>query len=147
MALTQGLSVITGGPGTGKTMIQKAILDIYHRQNPDGMICCCAPTGRAARGMEQATNHPASTIHKALNLMADEDGNFNEPELVDADLILVDEVSMLDLYLANYLLGAIRLGAQVVLIGDSDQLPSVGPGAVLSEIIASGKVRWRSWIW
>lgn len=140
MALTQGLSVITGGPGTGKTMIQKAILDIYHRQNPDGMICCCAPTGRAARRMEQATNHPASTIHKALNLMADEDGNFNEPELVDADLILVDEVSMLDLYLANYLLGAIRLGAQVVLIGDSDQLPSVGPGAVLSEIIASGKV-------
>ena len=121
-------------------MIQKAILDIYHRQNPDGMICCCAPTGRAARRMEQATNHPASTIHKALNLMADEDGNFNEPELVDADLILVDEVSMLDLYLANYLLGAIRLGAQVVLIGDSDQLPSVGPGAVLSEIIASGKV-------
>ena len=140
MALTQGLSVITGGPGTGKTMIQKAILDIYHRQNPDGMICCCAPTGRAARRMEQATNHPASTIHKALNLMADEDGNFNEPELVDADLILVDEVSMLDLYLANYLLEAIRLGAQVVLIGDSDQLPSVGPGAVLSEIIASGKV-------
>ena len=105
MALSQGLSVITGGPGTGKTMIQKAILDIYQRQNPDATICCCAPTGRAARRMEQATGHPASTIHKALNLMADEDGNFNEPELVDADLILVDEVSMLDLYLANYLLG------------------------------------------
>jgi len=140
MALTQGLSVITGGPGTGKTMIQKAILDIYHRQNPNGTICCCAPTGRAARRMEQATGHPASTSHKALNLVADEDGNFNEPELLDADLVLVDEVSMLDLYLANYLLGAIRLGAQVVLIGDSDQLPSVGPGAVLSEIIASDKV-------
>lgn len=140
MALTQGLSVITGGPGTGKTMIQKAILDIYHRQNPDGQVCCCAPTGRAARRMEQATGHPASTIHKALNLVADEDGNFSEPELLDADLVLVDEVSMLDVYLADYLLDAINLGAQVVLIGDSDQLPSVGPGAVLSEIIASGKV-------
>lgn len=140
MALTQGLSVITGGPGTGKTMIQKAILDIYQRQNPDATICCCAPTGRAARRMEQATGHPASTIHKALNLVADEDGNFNEPELLDADLVLVDEVSMLDVYLADYLLDAISLGAQVVLIGDADQLPSVGPGAVLSEIIASGKV-------
>lgn len=86
MALTQGLSVITGGPGTGKTMIQKAILDIYHRQNPDGQVCCCAPTGRAARRMEQATGHPASTIHKALNLVADEDGNFSEPELLDAIL-------------------------------------------------------------
>lgn len=140
MALTQVLSVITGGPGTGKTMIQKAILDIYHRQNPDATICCCAPTGRAARRMEQATGHPASTIHKALNLVADEDGNFNDPELLDADLVLVDEVSMLDIYLAGYLLDAISLGEQVVLIGDSDQLPSVGPGAVLSEIIASGKV-------
>ena len=69
MALSQGLSVITGGPGTGKTMIQKAILDIYQRQKPDATICCCAPTGRAARRMEQATGHPASTIHKALNLV------------------------------------------------------------------------------
>ena len=140
MALSQGLSVITGGPGTGKTMIQKAILDIYQRQKPDATICCCAPTGRAARRMEQATGHPASTIHKALNLVADEDGNFNEPELLEADLVLVDEVSMLDVYLAGYLFDAISLDAQVVLIGDSDQLPSVGPGAVLSEIIASGKV-------
>lgn len=72
--------------------------------------------------------------------MADEDGNFSEPELLDADLVLVDEVSMLDVYLADYLLDAISLGAQVVLTGDSDQLLSVGPGAVLSEIIASGKV-------
>ena len=138
MALTQGLSVITGGPG----MIQKTILDIYHRQNPNSTICCCAPTGRAARRMEQAAGHPASTIHKALNLMTDEDGNFNEPELLDADLVLVDEVPMLDIYLAGYLLDAISLGAQVILIGDSDQLPSVGPGAVLSEVIAL----WPGWI-
>lgn len=140
MALSHGLSVITGGPGTGKTMIQRAILDIYRRQNPDKNICCCAPTGRAARRMEQSTGHPASTVHKALNLMADEDGNYNEPELLDADLILVDEVSMLDIYLAKHLFDAVELGAQLVLIGDADQLPSVGPGAVLSEIIASGRV-------
>ena len=140
MALSSKLSVITGGPGTGKTMIQRAILNIYRRQNPNGNICCCAPTGRAARRMEQSTGCPASTIHKALNLRADEDGNYAEPEILDADLILVDEVSMLDVYLAGYLMNAVNLGAQLVLIGDSDQLPSVGPGAVLSEIIASGKV-------
>ena len=136
-ALTNGLSIITGGPGTGKTMIQRAILDIYRRQNPDKKICCCAPTGRAARRMTQATGFGASTIHRALGLMADEDGAFDEPKELDADLLLVDEVSMLDVYLAGSLLGAVKKGAQVVFIGDADQLPSVGPGAVLSEMIAS----------
>lgn len=138
MALTQGLSVITGGPGTGKTLIQKAILDIYRRQYPNAEICCGAPTGRAARRMEQSTGFTASTVHKALGLVADEDGNYGEPEIIEADLILVDEVSMLDIYLAGYLFGAIKFGKRIVLIGDADQLPSVGPGAVLSEIIASG---------
>ena len=138
MALTQGLSVITGGPGTGKTLIQKAILDIYRRQYPNAEICCGAPTGRAARRMEQSTGFMASTVHKALGLVADEDGNYGEPEIIEADLILVDEVSMLDIYLAGYLFGAIESGKRIVLIGDADQLPSVGPGAVLSEIIASG---------
>ena len=76
MALTQGLSVITGGPGTGKTLIQKAILDIYRRQHPNAEICCAAPTGRAARRMEQSTGFTASTVHKALGLVADEDGNY-----------------------------------------------------------------------
>lgn len=138
MALTQGLSVITGGPGTGKTLIQKAILDIYRRQYPNAEICCAAPTGRAARRMEQSTGFTASTVHKALGLVADEDGNYGEPEIIEADLILVDEVSMLDIYLAGYLFGAIESSKRIVLIGDADQLPSVGPGAVLSEIIASG---------
>lgn len=138
MALTQGLSVITGGPGTGKTLIQKAILDIYCRQYPNAEICCAAPTGRAARRMEQSTGFMASTVHKALGLVADEDGNYGESEIIEADLILVDEASMLDIYLAGYLFGAIKSGKRIVLIGDADQLPSVGPGAVLSEIIASG---------
>ena len=138
MALTQGLSIITGGPGTGKTLIQRAILDIYQKNNPQNEICCCAPTGRAARRMEQATGVSASTVHKALGLMADEDGDYDEPEALTADLIVVDEISMLDVYLAEYLFDAVKFGAQMVLIGDADQLPSVGPGAVLSEMIASG---------
>lgn len=140
MALTKGLSVITGGPGTGKTLIQKAILDIYRRQYPKAGICCSAPTGRAARRMEQQSGCTASTVHKALGLVADEDGNYGEPEIIEADLILVDEVSMLDIYLAGYLFGAIEYGKRIVLIGDADQLPSVGSGAVLSEIIVSGRI-------
>ena len=140
MALTQGLSVITGGPGTGKTLIQRAILDIYRRQHPKSEICCSAPTGRAARRMEQSTGCTASTVHKALGLIADEDGNYGDPELLEADLILIDEVSMLDIYLAGHLFDAVKPGTRIVLIGDADQLPSVGPGAVLSEIIASGRI-------
>lgn len=136
-ALTHGLTIITGGPGTGKTMIVRAILDIYRRNHPSKEICCCAPTGRAARRMEQSTGFPASTIHKALGLLAGEDGGYGEPQDLEADLVLVDEVSMLDIHLAGHLFGAIRRDAQIVLIGDSDQLPSVGPGAVLSELIAS----------
>ena len=136
-ALTQRLSVITGGPGTGKTLIQHALLDIYIQHNPDKKVCCCAPTGRAARRMEQSTGYPASTIHKALGLYAGDDGTYGEPQSLDADLVLVDEVSMLDIYIAGYLFEALKDDAQIVLIGDADQLPSVGPGAVLSEIIAS----------
>lgn len=136
-ALTHGISIITGGPGTGKTMIQRALLDIYKRNHPGNEICCCAPTGRAARRMEQSTRFLASTVHKALGLLAGEDGNYNEPAELTADLILVDEVSMLDIYLAEHLFCAVKNNCQIVLIGDADQLPSVGPGAVLSEMIAS----------
>ncbi len=139
-ALTNGLSIITGGPGTGKTLIQRAILDIYQKNNPRAEICCCAPTGRAARRMSQSTGHDASTVHRALCLYAGDDGMYCAPKEIEAELILVDEVSMLDIYLAGHLFAAVKRGAQLVLIGDSDQLPSVGPGAVLSEMIASGCV-------
>ena len=138
MALTHGLCIITGGPGTGKTMIQKALLDIYHRKHPGDEIICCAPTGRAARRMEQSTGYPASTVHKALGLVADEDDACGGPDMLEADLVLVDEVSMLDIFLAGHLFDSVKYGAQVILVGDADQLPSVGPGAVLSEMIASG---------
>ena len=139
-ALTQPLTVITGGPGTGKTMIQKAILDIYQKHNPKAHIVCCAPTGRAARRMEESTGHPASTVHRAIGLYTGDDGCFGTPTPLHADLLLVDEISMLDIYVANALFDAIQPGCQVVLIGDADQLPSVGPGAVLSEMIASACV-------
>lgn len=139
-ALQSPISVITGGPGTGKTSIQKAILDIYRNQCPSNQVVCCAPTGRAARRMEQSTGFAASTVHKALCLFAGEDGMFGEPEPLEADLVLVDEVSMLDIYLAKHIMQGIPNRCQVVFIGDSDQLPSVGPGAVLSEIIKSGVV-------
>lgn len=137
-ALANNISIITGGPGTGKTMIQRALLDIYQRNNPESEICCCAPTGRAARRMEQSTGYPSSTVHKALGLLAGEDGEYSEHAMLDADLILVDEVSMLDIYLAGHLFDAVKHGCQIVVVGDVDQLPSVGPGAVLKEMIGSG---------
>lgn len=126
--------------GSFPDMIQRAILDIYSHHAPEEKVCCCAPTGRAARRMEDSTGFPASTIHRALNLMPGEEGGQNNPEPIDAKLVLVDEMSMLDIYLANKLLDAVMLGSKLVLIGDADQLPSVGPGAVLSEMIASGCV-------
>ena len=112
-ALTSQLSVITGGPGTGKTLIQRFLLDIYRRKNRGAKIICCAPTGRAARRMEQSTGFPATTIHKALGLLAGEDGDYCEPEMLDADLIVVDEVSMMDIYLANHLFRSVPHGSQV----------------------------------
>ncbi len=138
--LTSRICIISGGPGTGKTLIQRVLLDIFTKHNPDAKIVCCAPTGRAARRMEQCTGFPASTVHKALGLRAGDDGEYNEPEELEADLILVDEVSMLDILLAKHLLGSIPEGSQLVLVGDADQLPSVGPGAVLSELIACGQI-------
>ena len=140
MALTHTLSIITGGPGTGKTMIQRAILDIYKRKHPKNGIICCAPTGRAARRMEQSTGEPSSTVHKALGLLAFDGGYFGGVEALEADLILADEVSMLDNHLALHLFKAVPGSSQLILIGDADQLPSVGPGAVLSELLASGLI-------
>lgn len=139
-ALSNGVSIITGGPGTGKTMIQRAILEIYKSYNPRKNICCCAPTGKAARRMAQSTGEPAYTVHKVLNIRANDDGSFSEAQKIDADLILIDEVSMLDIYLAGRVFDALKDTAQIVLIGDADQLPSVGPGAVLSELLESEQI-------
>ena len=138
--LTSRICIVSGGPGTGKTLIQRVLLEIFMKHNGEAKVVCCAPTGRAARRMEQCTGFPASTIHKALGLLAGEDDESYEPERLDADLVLVDEVSMLDIYLARHLLDAVIPGSQLILVGDADQLPSVGPGAVLSELIACGRI-------
>lgn len=135
------LSIVTGHPGTGKTTVLRGIIDIMVRNRPDAKILLCSPTGRAARRMEEATGYAASTIHSALEL-PDNNGhsNYEKKYLPDLDLLIVDEVSMLDIFLANVLLSSIQTGTKVVLVGDPDQLPSVGPGAVLAELIRCQKV-------
>ncbi len=140
MALQNKICVITGGPGTGKTAIQKALLDLFQEKYPEGTIVCCAPTGQAAQQMRESTGMPASTIHKALGIATRADGSLTEGGMLKADLILVDEMSMTDAYLAERLLCAVPANARLVLVGDADQLPPVGPGAVLKEIIKSGVV-------
>lgn len=139
-ALTSPLCIISGGPGTGKTSIQRVFLNIYHKAFPDAKIVCCAPTGRAARRMEESTGFPACTVHKAMNLNANETTRLELPEPIDADMVVVDEVSMLDMALTWYLFHALPPMCRLVLVGDADQLPSVGPGAVLSELIRSGRI-------
>ena len=140
MALSHKFCVITGGPGTGKTAVQKAILDLYQEKYPNAQIVCCAPTGQAAQRMKESSGLPASTIHKALCIKANPDGSLTEGIMLNADLILVDEVSMMDAFLAERLFAAIPPNARLVLVGDADQLPSVGPGAVLKDVINSGVV-------
>ena len=140
MALSSKFCVITGGPGTGKTAVQKAILDLYREKYPEAAIVCCAPTGQAAQKMKESSGLPASTIHKALCIKANPDGSLTTGIMLNADLILVDEVSMMDAFLAERLFAAVPPNARLVLVGDADQLPSVGPGAVLKDIIGSGVV-------
>lgn len=132
--------IITGGPGTGKTTIIKTVLDLY--QGKDKKVALCAPTGRAAKRMEEATGSEAKTLHRLLEIgkIKDELGIEDiDQELapIDADVIIVDEMSMVDLFLMNYLVKAIYLGTKLVLVGDIDQLPSVGPGSILKDIISS----------
>ncbi|MCH5191885.1 MAG: ATP-dependent RecD-like DNA helicase [Oscillospiraceae bacterium] len=143
MALTNVMSVITGGPGTGKTLITRAILDIYHRQFPKNEIKCCAPTGRAARRMTESTGYYATTIHSLLKIRANDDETEEDEEFgekLECSLIVVDEVSMIDTFIALALLDAIPPTCKIVFVGDADQLPSVGAGAVLAEIISSGRI-------
>lgn len=137
-ALSETFTVITGGPGTGKTMIQKFILEIFAKLHPERSACCCAPTGRAASRLSQSTGRAAYTVHRMLGLPAV--GSVKAIPKLTYDMIIVDEASMLDVYIAAKLMEAVPEGAQLVFVGDADQLPSVGPGAVLSELIASERV-------
>jgi exodeoxyribonuclease V alpha subunit len=126
------LSIITGGPGTGKTICLRslvALLELYHLR-----CVLVSPTGRAARRLAEATGHPALTVHRLLRYSGQ---SFAEDEL-EADVVVVDEASMLDLTLTQHLLAALKPGAHLVLVGDADQLPAVGPGTVLADLAASG---------
>ncbi len=138
-AVLNKLLVLTGGPGTGKTTIVRAIIDIFAAKNLK--VGLCAPTGRAAKRLSESTGREAKTIHRLLEFDAGF-GNFKrgKDNPLDLELLVVDEVSMLDVVLANQLLRAIPPWACVVLVGDQDQLPSVGAGSVLADLIVSGAV-------
>lgn len=143
-ALKNGVLVITGGPGTGKTTTIKTILRLFERMGL--CVLLCAPTGRAAKRMQEATDKEAKTIHRLLEYGCgekEEEMVFqkNEDTPLEADAIIVDEASMIDILLMNNLLKAIAEGTRLILVGDVDQLPSVGPGCVLKDIIESHTVR------
>lgn len=136
--------IITGGPGTGKTTIIKNVIDIYKSHGK--RVVLCAPTGRAAKRMTEMTGEEAKTLHRLLEIgKIEKDNEFTimnyEVAPIDADVIIVDEASMVDIYLMNYLLNGIYQGTKLILVGDTDQLPSVGPGSVLKDIINSERIK------
>lgn len=136
MALTHKVSVLTGGPGTGKTTALRALIRLLDiKRHP---VALASPTGRAAKRLAEATGRPAQTIHRLLGFSPVEGFTHNERNRLPAHLIVVDEASMLDLILMNNLLKAIEPGSHLLLVGDVDQLPSVGAGNVLGDVVASG---------
>jgi exodeoxyribonuclease V alpha subunit len=141
-ALSAQVAVITGGPGTGKTTIIKAIMSIFEQSGVT--VALCAPTGRAAKRIEQSTGRDASTIHRLLEYgvsmeeLGDETRFIrNEDNPLEAEAVIVDEASMVDIFLMRALLRALSDGTRLIIVGDADQLPSVGPGNVLRDIIKS----------
>ena len=141
-SLESGMTVITGGPGTGKTTVVQTIIRLAEQEGL--RILLCAPTGRAAKRLAETTQRKAKTIHRLL-IPDGRQGRiqvfeYNETKLLPADLVIVDEVSMLDMEMMYHLLSALKPQCRCILVGDADQLPSVGAGAVLHDIIASGQV-------
>lgn len=143
-AVKNGLLVITGGPGTGKTTTINGIIRYFEMEGLD--IYLAAPTGRAAKRMTEATGYEAKTIHRMLELTGapeEKSGSIyferNAQNPLEADVIIIDEMSMVDIFLMHALLSAVVSGTRLILVGDVNQLPSVGPGSVLKDIIASGE--------
>ncbi len=141
-ALSEGLFILTGGPGTGKTTTIKSIISGLERRNLRFVLA--APTGRAAKRMSETTGYEASTIHRLLSIKhnpeerADAYFEMNEDNPLDVDAVIIDEASMVDILLFNSLLKAISPGCKLIIVGDSNQLPSVGPGQVLKDMLDSG---------
>ncbi len=140
-SLEHGVFVLTGGPGTGKTTVVKGILNVLEKAGC--RILLAAPTGRAARRLADSAGHPALTVHRLLEYQPTGDGlcfGKDDEEPLDAEAIIIDEASMLDINLTYHLLKAVPGGCRLIFVGDVDQLPSVGAGSVLKDIIRSGKM-------
>lgn len=138
---SSGIKILTGGPGTGKSTVIKGLIKAYKNMFPENVVTLCAPTGRAAQRITESTGLPASTIHRLLDIKPHGDSficrDKNNP--IDSDFLIVDEASMADTQLMSLLLGAAKKEALIVIIGDVNQLPSVGPGNVLKDLIESGR--------
>jgi exodeoxyribonuclease V alpha subunit len=136
LVLNNNLVVLTGGPGTGKSTILKAAIGVFDANFMT--VLCGAPTGKAANRIKEATGHEAMTVHRLLGWKGEFTKDADDP--IDAAVVVIDEASMLDTFLAHALLDAIKSGRRIVLVGDADQLPPVGPGQVLRDLIESGCV-------
>ncbi len=138
LALTSKVAVLTGGPGCGKSFTVRSVVELAAAKN--AKIVLVAPTGRAAKRLAELTGHEAATVHRLLQLQPGGDAKYDQDAPLDADLVVVDECSMVDLILANKLVKAIPRGAHLLLVGDVDQLPSVGAGEVLADLLAAETV-------
>jgi exodeoxyribonuclease V alpha subunit len=138
LALTKRVAVLTGGPGCGKSFTVRSIVELAESRK--AKIVLTAPTGRAAKRLAELTGHEAATVHRLLQLQPGGDPKYDKDNPLDADLVVADESSMIDLILANKLVRAIPRGAHLLLVGDVDQLPSVGAGEVLRDLLAATEV-------
>jgi exodeoxyribonuclease V alpha subunit len=136
LALTSKVAVLTGGPGCGKSFTVRSIVELAAAKQ--AKVVLAAPTGRAAKRLSELTGHEASTVHRLLELRPGGDAAYDKDRPLDADLVVVDEASMVDLLLANKLVKALAPGTHLLLVGDVDQLPSVGAGEVLRDLLATG---------
>ena len=138
LALTSKVAVLTGGPGCGKSFTVRSVVELATAKN--ATVVLVAPTGRAAKRLAELTGHEASTVHRLLELQPGGDPKYDRDHPLDADLVVIDECSMMDVILANKLIKAIPPGAHLLLVGDVDQLPSVGAGEVLRDLLAADSI-------